>query len=135
MHWVFVAACGLSLFAMSRGCCLVAAHGFLISEACFVAEGTGSLAPWLQQLRFPGSAVAAHEVSCPEACGIFPDQGSNLYPLRWQVILNHCTTGEVLPRGFLRFGKVSPKAFPGCPALLPMHLSGCGYQPTLSSPS
>ena len=100
-----------------------------------MAEGTGSLAPWLQQLRFPGSVVAAHEVSCSEACGIFPNQGSNLYPLHWQVILNHCATGEALPHGLLRFGKVSPKAFPGRPALLSMRLSGCGYQPTLSSPS
>ena len=23
--------------------------------------------------------------SCSEACGVIPDQGSNLHPLRWQV--------------------------------------------------
>ena len=27
----------------------------------------------------------AHWLSCPEACGIFPDQGSNLWRLHWQV--------------------------------------------------
>ena len=31
------------------------------------------------------SVVAAHRLSCLEACGIFPDQGSNLCPLHWQV--------------------------------------------------
>ena len=33
----------------------------------------------------------AHGLSCSEARGIFPDQGSNLCPLRWQVdsLLHH----------------------------------------------
>ena len=31
-----------------------------------------------------GSIVAAHELGCPTACGIFPDQGLNLCPLHWQ---------------------------------------------------
>ena len=30
------------------------------------------------------SAVVVHRFSCPEARGIFPDQGSNLCPLLWQ---------------------------------------------------
>ena len=50
-------------------------------------------------------------------------------------ILNHCATREVPPCGFLHFEKVSPKAFPSRPALLSVHLSGCSYQPTLSSPN
>ena len=29
--------------------------------------------------------VVAHRLSCPTACGIFPDQGSNPCLLRWQV--------------------------------------------------
>ena len=32
-----------------------------------------------------GSEVAEHGLSCPEACGIFPDQRSNPCPLQWQV--------------------------------------------------
>lgn len=32
-----------------------------------------------------GSAVVAHWLSCPVACEIFPDEGPNLCPLRWQV--------------------------------------------------
>ena len=31
-----------------------------------------------------GSVVLVHGHSCPEACGIFPDQGSNLCPLHWR---------------------------------------------------
>ena len=31
-----------------------------------------------------GSVVVAHGPSCSAACGIFPDQGSNLCPLHWQ---------------------------------------------------
>ncbi|KAJ8790387.1 hypothetical protein J1605_021464 [Eschrichtius robustus] len=34
--------------------------------------------------RHAGSVVVAHGPSCSAACGIFPDQGSNLCPLRWQ---------------------------------------------------
>ena len=30
------------------------------------------------------SVVAAHRLSCSLACGIFPDQGSNLCTLHWQ---------------------------------------------------
>ena len=30
------------------------------------------------------SVVVAHGPSCSAACGIFPDQGSNLCPLHWQ---------------------------------------------------
>ena len=30
------------------------------------------------------SVVVARRLSCPVACGIFPDQGSNSYPLHWQ---------------------------------------------------
>ena len=38
----------------------------------------------LQQLRRMGSVVVAHGLSCPAACGILLDQGSNSYPLHWQ---------------------------------------------------
>ena len=30
------------------------------------------------------SVIVAHGPSCSEACGIFPDQGSNTCPLHWQ---------------------------------------------------
>ena len=34
--------------------------------------------------RRAGSVVVAHGPSCSAACGIFPDQGSNLCSLHWQ---------------------------------------------------
>ena len=62
------------------------------------------------------------------ACGIFPDQGSNPWPLHWQAILNHCATREV-PKHLL----ISP------PKLLWVHMrrlpywenSGGGTSPTM----
>ena len=35
-------------------------------------------------LQSAGSVFVAHGLSCSAACGIFPDQGSNLCPLHWQ---------------------------------------------------
>ena len=34
--------------------------------------------------RRAGSVIVAHGPSCFTACGIFPDQGSNLCPVHWQ---------------------------------------------------
>ena len=34
--------------------------------------------------RRAGSVTVAHGPSCSAACGIFPNQGSNPYPLHWQ---------------------------------------------------
>ena len=38
LHWVFVAACGLSLVVQSKGCSLVAVQRLLITVASVVAE-------------------------------------------------------------------------------------------------
>ena len=35
-------------------------------------------------LSSTGSIVVAHGLSCSTACGVFPDQGSNLCLLHWQ---------------------------------------------------
>ena len=39
---------------------------------------------WLLLLQSTGSVVVAHGLVSPAACGIFPDQGSNLCCLHWQ---------------------------------------------------
>ena len=44
--------------------------------------------------------IAMHRLSCPKACGIFPDQGSNPGPCISRQILNHCTTRGVQPCHF-----------------------------------
>ena len=38
-----------------------------------------------QTLGEQTSVIVVHRLSYPEACGIFPDWGSNLCPLLWQV--------------------------------------------------
>ena len=67
-----------------RGLSLVVASGGHSSSRCvglslsrpLLLQSTGS--------RRTGSVVVAHGPSCSAACGIFPDQGSNPCPLRWQ---------------------------------------------------
>ena len=67
LHQVFVAVRGLFLVAVSR--------------ACSWLQGAGSGVHGLQPLPRTGSVVVVDELSCPVACGIFPDGGSNLWCL------------------------------------------------------
>ena len=88
LHWVFIAACGLSLVA-ARGeatlrhsaqashcgglsCCGAWALG--MQASAFVAHG----------LQSTGSVVVVHGPNCSVACGILPDPGPNPCPLHWQ---------------------------------------------------
>ena len=58
-----------------RGPLFIAVRGPLTIAASLVAE---------HRLRRAGSVIVAHGLSSSAACGIFPDQGSNLCPLHWQ---------------------------------------------------
>ena len=75
LHWVFVAALGLSLVVASKDYSPAAMHGLLLLVASLIVEhrlcGT-----W-------ASAVAALRLSCSMTCAIFLDQGWNPYPLHW----------------------------------------------------
>ena len=73
--WVFVSVRGLSLVVASGGHSSSRCTGLSLSWPLLL-RSTGS--------RCAGSAVVAHGPSCSAACGIFPDQGSNLCPLHWQ---------------------------------------------------
>ena len=73
--WVFVSVRGLSLVAASRGHSSLRCAGLSLSRPLLL-RSTSS--------RRAGSVVVAHGPSCSAACGIFPDQGSNLCPLHWQ---------------------------------------------------
>ena len=75
LHWVFVAARGLSLVAASGGYSSLWCMGFSL-QWLLLSWSTGS--------RRVGSVVVVHGLSCSAACGIFPDQGSNPCPLHWQ---------------------------------------------------
>ena len=73
--WVFVSVWGLPLVAASRGHSSSRCAGLSLSRPLLL-RSTGS--------RRAGSVVVAHGPSCPAACGIFPDQGSNPCPLHCQ---------------------------------------------------
>ena len=79
---------GLFLVAASGGHSLVAVLNFSFKWLLFL-QRTGSRAPGFQQMHLPGSRsagsiVVVHMLSCPRACEIFPDQGSNPCLLHWQ---------------------------------------------------
>ena len=65
-----------ALVYVPHGLYLVAVYELLIAVASLVTE---------HQLRVQASVVTVHGLTCPKACGIFPDQGSNPYALHWQV--------------------------------------------------
>ena len=79
--YLFLAVLGLRFCARVS---LVAASGGHSSSRCaglslsrpLLLRSTGS--------RRAGLVIVAHGPSCFEACGILPDQGSNLCPLHWQ---------------------------------------------------
>ena len=66
---------GLSLVVASGGHSSLRCAGLSLSRPLLL-RSTGS--------RRAGSVVVAQGPSCSAACGIFPDQGSNLCPLHWQ---------------------------------------------------
>ena len=76
MHWVFVAALGLSLVVVTGGYSLVTACGLLIAVASLVA-GHGLYSMWASVavcgLQDSDPIVVAHGLSCSAACRIFPD--------------------------------------------------------------
>ena len=75
LYWVFISVRGLSLVAASGGHSSSQCAGLSLSWPLLL-RSTGSI--------HAGSVVVAHGRSCSAACGICPDQGSNLCPLHWQ---------------------------------------------------
>ena len=92
--WVFVAALGCFLVVASGGYVLLQCEVFSL---CGFSHCSGFSCCRVWTLGCIGSTVAAHRpqstgsvvvayrLSCSATCGIFPDQGSNLCPLHWQV--------------------------------------------------
>ena len=85
LHWVFIAAYGLSLVVLSGGYALVSVLGLLVAVASRCRAGA---------LGHGGSVAVVHRLTCPVACGIFLDQGS--IPCIGRRILNHWITRGVL---------------------------------------
>ena len=59
-------------------------HEWAFSSCARASHCNGFSSCGAQALCAQASSVKMHEFSCSEACGIFPDQGSNLCPLHWQ---------------------------------------------------
>ena len=105
---LFLAVLGLCFSARAFSSC--GKRGLL-----FIA-GTGLSLSWPLFLRSTGSGragsvVVARGPSCSAACGIFPDQGSNLCPLHWQADsqpLRH----QGSPLGFVFVGPFLLLCFP-----------------------
>ena len=75
--YLFMAALGLRCCVRASNCGGFSCCGALALRAwasVVVARG----------LQSAGSVVVVHGLHCSVACGIFPDQGSNLCPLHWQ---------------------------------------------------
>ena len=77
--WVFVAAHGLSPAAELGLYCCACAFSSCRAGAMLQLQRTGLA------VGTPGSVVAAYRLSHCVACETFPDQGSNLCSLHWQV--------------------------------------------------
>ena len=75
LRWVFISVRGLSVVATSGGHSSSRCAGLSLSQPLLL-RSTGS--------RRAGSVIVAHGPSCSAACGIFPNQGLNPYPLHWQ---------------------------------------------------
>ena len=87
-----MAALGLCCYARAS---LVVASGGYSSSWCADFSLWWLLLLWRTGSRCAGSVVVVHGFSCFTACVIFPDQGSNLCPLHWQVDSYHCSTRKV----------------------------------------
>ena len=83
----------LSLVVVNGGYSLVKVQGFLTGVASLVLGhgpwGLRTAAAAIPGLWSTGSVVVEHGLSCSEACGIFPDQGSNPCLLHERWILYH----------------------------------------------
>ena len=74
--WVFRTVRRLFSSFGEWGLLFLEVQGLLITVASLVAEhGFWSVG---------ASIVKAQWLSCPQACGVFPEQGSNPHPLHWQ---------------------------------------------------
>ena len=80
---LLLVGCGLCPVVVSGGYSPVEVSGPLIALASLVAEPRIQ-GRRLQELWPVGSVVTALRLSCPTACGIFPEQGSNPCPLHRQ---------------------------------------------------
>ena len=76
--------CSWAFLSLRRAGAPLAVCGVRASHCGGFLCSMGSRARRLQQLQHVGSIVVAHGFSCCKACGVLPDQGSNLCFWHWQ---------------------------------------------------
>ena len=81
LFYLFLAVLGLRFCARAFSSC--SKRGTTLHRGARASHYRG-LSCWGAQAPDAHSVVVAHGLSCSAACGIFPDQGSNLCPLHWQ---------------------------------------------------
>ena len=110
LHWVFVAAHGLSLVVASGGHCSLRCMGFSLRWPLLLRStgsrhaGFSSCGTWAQQLWLTGSRAQDQQLWCTGLVALW-HMGSSRTRARTPVpcigrqILNHCTTreGSLLP--------------------------------------
>ena len=74
--------CARGLVAASTGYSLAVERGLQGARASGAAAVSSAVVAL--RLQSTGLGVVAHGLSCSAACGIFPDQGSNLFLLHWE---------------------------------------------------
>ena len=75
--------CGFSVVVVSRSYSLLWCTGFPLQWLLFLRSMGSRRTDSVVVAHRPISL--AHRLCCSAACGIFPDQGLNPYPLHWQV--------------------------------------------------
>ena len=82
-NYLFLAVLGSNCYCFMQAfsCCSERGLLFVVVLRLLIVVSSLLVAPWLQGMS---SVVVAYQFSCSMACGIFPDQVSNLCPLHWQ---------------------------------------------------
>ena len=83
---------------------ILAVLGLHCCAQAFSSCGEQGLLP--AHVECVGSVLVVDRLSCPEACGIFPDQGLSLCPLEWK--LGVLTTGPPGKSLLFFFNQLSP---------------------------
>ena len=106
LHWVSVAACGLSLVAASRGYSSLQCTGFSLRWLLLLRStgsrrvGFSSCGTWARQFWLSGSRAQAQQLwrtglGAPWHVGSSRTRARTRVPCTGRQILNHCTTREV----------------------------------------
>ena len=84
LFFIFIFGC-TSLRCCAQAFSSCGEQGLLFSCCVQAYHDSGFFCCKAQAPGCAGSVAAGCRLSCPEACGVFPEQGSKLCPLHWKV--------------------------------------------------